>query len=229
MECALWLNRHKIYSADEIAGDPDIVNLRGYFLGGSLVEWLNEHGGAHYAEKLEKLDRDDPELNEKLAAIFSGSPEGGKRFGESAPERIPQDADGSFAFGAVRGSSVFPVSYGSLVRLRSENGSFRFGSGMHEWEWEWLFRKYRGSFGSAGYGSFGRYLNLLKYGSFGSFFLGSFWSMGNFGSFSALEIFAPDELNAPNALEGLDEYDRIMYETLMMCPLDRFGYGIHNI
>lgn len=240
MECALWLNRRKVYSADEIASSPDIASLRGYFLAGSLIGWLNEHGGAHYARELGMLRCDDPELNEKLAEIFGGSPEDGLRFGEGGSESAPASVQvgsslvfrGTSAVGS--GSFSLPSSYGSLARAWGVSaGSFRlgsggFGSGTHEWEWEWewLFRAYRGgsftSFSAASFGAFGRarFFGAIRSGSFGSFSFGSFWSMGHFGSFPL-----PGTID----LECLDEYDRIMLETLMLCPLDRFGYGIHNI
>ncbi|MDE7363073.1 MAG: hypothetical protein K2N38_14205 [Oscillospiraceae bacterium] len=227
MECALWLNRRKVYSADEIAEAPDIAALRGYFLAGSLVEWLNEHGGEHYAKKLAKLRSDDPKLNEKLARIFGGSPSDGKRFGDGsvspASGSMSSSLPGSFIWSALSSYGSFTRSWKELL-TSFRLGSYVFGSGMHEWEWEWLFRMYRsGSFTSFGFTSFGafkrsRFFNVIGYGSFGSFTFGSFW--GNIGSFPL-----PEAID----LDCLDEYDRIMLETLMMCPLDRFGYGIHNI
>lgn len=235
MDCALWLNRRKVYSAAEIADDPDIASLRGYFLAGSLVEWLNGHGGGDYAKKLAKLSPDDPALNGKLAKIFGGSPALGKRFGDgnapaascNAPSGSTSTALGSGLPGSYAYSA--PSSFGSFPRGRETTsyrfGSFAAGSGTHEWEWEWewLFNMYgQGSFALGSFTSFAaseraRLFGAIKYGSFGSFgYFGSF----PFGSFPVSEVFDPNYL---------DEYDRIMLETLMMCPLDRFGYGIHNI
>lgn len=227
MDCALWLNRRKVYSADEIAEAPDIPALRGYFLAGSLVGWLNDHGGERYAKKLAKLRRDDPELNGRLAEIFGGSPEDGRRFeggGQTSPsENMPEGTAGSFIRSAGSYGS-FSEKHIASFRFGNTSGSYAPGSGIHEWEWEWLLRTY-GSFTSFGFGSFGafgraRHFNIINLGSFGSFSFGSFWSMGNFGSFPVPEAVDPD---------CLDEYDRIMLETLLLCPLDRFGYGIHNI
>lgn len=236
MDCALWLNRRKIYSADEIAGNSDIASLRGYFLAGSLISWLNEHNGEHYAEKLSELRPDDPELNIKLSEIFGGSAEG-KRFGDGAPD----DLSPAVSLPVTRGSMQNGGSYGAFAALGSfgsgsfgrgyfalSGGSFSFGSrffgsGTHEWEWEWLFNLYKsGSFGSFGgnFGSFGGFRErLFELFRSGSFFGGSF----KFGSFGSLYLPFTKDISA------LDEYDRIMFETLMMCPLDRFGYGIHNI
>lgn len=243
MDCALWLNRRKIRSADEIAGNSDIASLRGYFLAGSLIEWLNEHGGEHYAEKLSELRPDDPELNIKLAEIFGGSV-GGKRFGDGAPlsDSFPDartnmriGSGGTFGSGGALGSFGASGSagyFGSGYAWGGSGGSFSFGSrffgsGMHEWEWEWLFNFYKsGSFSFGSFGSFHEWewlFEIFRSGSFsvGSFKFGSFWGEGRF--------FGSLYLPFAKGISALDEYDRIMFETLMMCPLDRFGYGIHNI
>lgn len=236
MDCALWLNRRKVFRADEIHDNADIASLRGYFLGGSLCEWLRSHGGASFADMLGELSPDDPELNEKLTLIFCGS---GRtevpsiKLDNSAAEFPVQGAACSSAhgfpcsravfFGAKNNGSYALGSFGNLAgSYRSGTfgrggslGSYRFGSFMHEWEWEWAFGSFRRSAGSFGTGSFG-------YGSFRSFRSGSFGKgMLPFGicprdRYGSLVMF-------------IDEYDRIMYETLKRCPLDRFGYGIHII
>lgn len=251
MDCALWLNRRKIRTAAEIAEAPDIASLRGYFIAGSLVGWLREHGGEQYAEKLEKLSPDDAELNERLAGIFGGSACGHKGFGEGdlrSPDcaaNLPCSsaaALSSFELGSVGSYSYLNItSFGSLLHnweffLGSFlSGSYTFGSGMHEWEWEQFFALYKsGSFTLGSFASFGEWewewlfralrFGSLETGSFSSFNFGSFWRFGNFGgSMGSLPM------PFPEGFDLLDEYDRIMLETLMKCPLDRFGYGIHNI
>ncbi len=313
MNCALWLNKKKVLKACEIAENLDIASLRGYFLAGSLVKWLKEHGGEEYAQKLEKLSADDERLNEKLAEIFGGKPLPVKTFGssggeteqESRPEYPSSTPHGSFEFISY-GSGSFSytqfTSYGNLwelfrnfgslfgsfkfgsfkgfsewewewlFRLFSQNyGSFRYGSfgsfaGFSEWEWEWLFRLFSQNYGSFQYGSFGSFAGFsewewewlfrlfsqgygsFRYGSFGSFAGFSEWEWEwlfrlfpqNYGSFrygsfgSSFEflngLFGSFPLAAAlSKLSALDEYDRIMLETLIKCPLDRFGYGIHNI
>ncbi|MDE6030366.1 MAG: hypothetical protein K2G32_01965, partial [Oscillospiraceae bacterium] len=142
MECALWLNKHKIYSADEIHEYPDIAALRGYYLGGSLEKWLREHNGEAYADKLAELDGDE-DINKALAEIFGGAscaPMIEMR-GELSGMELPQSLPFSGAYGSAPRGSLGSYRFGSL-RL----GSF------HEWEWEWLFRL--GSFGSYRLGSF---------------------------------------------------------------------------
>lgn len=229
MDYALWLNRHKVRTAAEIADNPDIASLRGYFLAGALVEWLYEHGGEHLAKKMEKLSRDDPELNDKLSEIFGADASECKSFGSGQSDHayssacLPESGSLSAApssyntgsFGSYNYAAI--SSFGSFLRTWEFSsgsflsGSYSFGSGMHEWEWEWLFRVIRS--GSFAGGSFvtGSFFHFLAFGS------------RTFGSFGSLT--AP----MPILSETLDEYDRIMLETLMKCPLDRFGYGIHNI
>lgn len=100
---------------------------------------------------------------------------------------------------------------------------------MHEWEWEWLFNLYKsGSFSFGSFTSFHEWewlFKMFRSGSFtgGSFGLDSFWRSGYPSSFDSFYMPFTGDITV------LDEYDRIMLETLMRCPLDRFGYGIHNI
>lgn len=243
MDCAIWLGRKKIFSADDIADNFDIAAVRGYFLAGSLVCWLHAHGGAAYAEQLEQLDPADPALNAKLVAVF-----GQNNF--SAPvhavdEGLVRAINGlisrNHAFSSANTSAVgysigFSSRYGSLAQMLSGGsfgyGSLRYGSFGYgassgssfprtwDWEWEWRF----GSFRRAGIG-----------GSFAAAYADSF----NFGSFGYMP-FGSFAATLPSSYKGIplggsfrtltaDEYDEIMYRCLAMCPLNRFGYGIHNI
>lgn len=257
MNCALWLNKRKVQHASEIHENLDIASLRGYFLAGSLCKWLFENDGTEYAEKLSALSADDPYLNEKLAEVFGGEPNYGKAMrsesggdnerattsplDESPIGSLTAPSSGlpnSFGFaGYGSGSFSFPRlgSFGEFWELikKLQAGSFgsflwNFGSfGMHEWEWEWLYRLFgSGSFSYSSFGSLGLYRFgwLWGFGSFGG--SGSFVPFGSFGALS--ELFGSFGFD-PGAFPELDEYDRIMLETLMLCPLDRFGYGIHNI
>lgn len=68
--------QEKISNAAEIIDNFDLAAVRGYFLGGSLSEWLREHGGTVYADRLDKLrtlDPQDPQLNDRLAEVFGVS------------------------------------------------------------------------------------------------------------------------------------------------------------
>ncbi len=234
MDCALWLNRHKIYSADEIPDNFDIASIRGYYLGGSLIKWLNSHGGTEYARKLEELSQDMPDLNERLCDIF------GKKLTAKAHthdnaliEKINGAAwanrcsFGSFNFGSLTGSSLWSSGgglYGSFL-FGSYKGSYSF---LWEWEWEWFFKSYYGSFS----GSFGSYSGFFGSGAFlysgsglafGSLYFGSFWNV-NFSSFPCYF----DSCGSFPVLSA-DEYYEIMFRCLNICPLDRYGYGIHLI
>lgn len=248
MNCALWLNKRKIRHASEISENIDIAALRGYFLAGSLEKWLRENGGEQYAEKLAAISPDDGRLNEKLAEIFGDAtaPQIRLTSAEDEPRGVPvtpaPPTSGSYMrfFGSGSAAYRMPGSLGSfgiggsfggfselLKMLQSgrfgSGGSFMFGSftttSFHEWEWEWLLRLFGGygSFGAASFGFSSFDIWRVLFGGYGSFgHIGS-------GSFAAAEAFCADKL------PFLDEYDRIMLETLMICPLDRFGYGIHNI
>ena len=255
MNCALWLNKRKVLNACEIAENLDVASLRGYFLAGSLVKWLRTHGGEKYAEKLEQLSEDDERLNDKLAEIFGGKPLPVKTFGASDSEEVPEKGH-EFPSGASHGSFEF-ISYGSgsfsytqftsfgIIRELFRNsggsfGSFKFGSFYGFTEWERLFRLFSQSGGSFVYGSFGSFGSFAGFSewewewlfrlfsqSYGSFGYGSF---GSFPVEFLNELFGSFPLSAElSKLSALDEYDRIMLETLMKCPLDSFGYGIHNI
>ncbi len=235
MDCALWLNRHKIYSADEIPDNFDIASIRGYYLGGSLIKWLDSHGGSRFARKLEKLSPDMPDLNGKLCEIFGQNlltkkPHShnnsiiAKIDGEALANRCSSGA--GFSFGSLSGSNLWNFA-NSFALGGSFYGSYkRSYSFLWEWEWEWFFRNYYGSFS----GSFGSYFGF--YGSrslysgsglaFGSFYFGSFGNI-NLGSFPYFDAYGSFPVLTA------DEYYEIMFRCLNICPLDRFGYGIHLI
>ena len=226
MDCCLWLNRKKISSAAEIIDNFDLAAIRGYFLGGSLSEWLREHNGDVYADVIDTLDPSDEMLNDRLARAFGITPgavqevfcgSSGANPAQNCSSFAGSLAAGSGMAGSYGGSGVAAnYSYGSFGSYAGY-GSYRFS--LWEWEWEWRFRR-RGSFSL---GSFGSYLlgaGSYSFGSFGSFQLGSFSGLS--GSFTAGSYGSGGFVNA-------DEYDRIMYECLRKCPLNCYGYGIHII
>lgn len=259
MNCALWLNRRKIYSAAEIKDNLDIASLLGYFSAGSLIEWLETHGGESCAKKLSSLSPNDPKICEKMAKIFGGKPSEFKKLGLEnggfsndvcycgTSYKSGSFGRGSFRRGSFRrgsfnaGSFALSSFFGSFNKTSGGFynyigsfylGSFLFGSGFYEWEWEWEWEKYFGSFyrGSfyLGSGFSARLAFLRKFGSFrfGSFNFGSF----NFGSFANGGSFnIKNPVDFSKLLNSLDEYDRIMLESVFGCPLNQFGYGIHNI
>lgn len=247
MNCCLWFNRCKINSASEIADNMDLAALRGYFLGGSLIEWLTEHDGKEYARRLEKLEPTDPELNRQLLEAFKEVPQELPKkeifFGNTSAAQCCVGENGSSgSFGLWRGIGSFmssgiagsyrPVLFGGSF----SSGSYTVGSfgsfsrfRMWEWEWEWRFGgsfrgigSYRGigsgvTFGSFGMIGFGSYV----FGSWG-YLLGSYRGVN--GCFSGSYAFGRNCWQLSS-----DEYDRIMYKCLRRCPLDSFGYGIHIV
>ena len=252
MDCAIWLCRRKIFSADEINANFDIAAIRGYFLGGSLISWLRAHGGEAYADALSRLDPSDSALNDKLTEIFTQ-----KKCSvpvHHADENVIRAVDmlknsgtESPASSGLYGGSFSAGSFGSYLSiLRWGSFSARYGSfgassfsrssftKTWQWEWEWRFGSFRG--GSFRSGSFkGGSFRYGQAGAFGSYSFGSF----GFGSFRWANFGALPLGMLPSSYRGIplgsframtaDEYDEIMYRCLNMCPLDRFGYGIHNI
>lgn len=223
MQCALWLGRKKIFSAKEIKENLDIASLRGYFLAGSLIPWLEANGGEDYAAELSRISIDSPDLNERIASVFGNKKQKIPviRFENGARYTAVKCTNSSFYAGSFPKSSFPAGSFqgGSFTLLLGSYrgiGSYKgFGSGIHEWEWEWLVR--RGSFARGSGGSFN---NLGSFGSFRVFSVP--------GSGLAAELASGSYRGVPVFMSS-DEYDRIMYETLAKCPLNRFGYGIHNI
>ena len=124
MDCCLWLNRKKISNAAEIIDNFDLAAVRGYFLGGSLSEWLREHGGTVYADRLDKLrtlDPQDPQLNDRLAEVFGVS-------ARAVTEVFCRNAPDNGACAGNNGGSRCG-SFGSFSGgFRGGSGSFNFGS-----------------------------------------------------------------------------------------------------
>ena len=226
MDCCLWLNRKKISSAAEIIDNFDLAAIRGYFLGGSLSEWLREHNGDVYADVIDTLDPSDEMLNDRLARAFGITPGVVQEVFCGSSGANPAQNCSSFAGSLAAGSGMAGSYGGSWVAANYSYGSFGSYAGygsyrfsLWEWEWEWRFRR-RGSFSL---GSFGSYLlgaGSYSFGSFGSFQPGSFPGLS--GSFAAGSYGSGGFVNA-------DEFDRIMYECLRKCPLNCYGYGIHII
>lgn len=74
MGYSLWLCGKKIDRADQIKENFDLASLRGYFIAGNLIKWLNNHGGELFAERLVFTSADDPLLNIRLQLAFDIPP-----------------------------------------------------------------------------------------------------------------------------------------------------------
>lgn len=249
MKCALWLNRRRVFSAEEIPASFDLASLRGYFLAGSLIPWLCDNGGAAFAEKLRGLSADAPALNERLTEVFCGvlpepcrpQPAPTTPFtGEAERAECAQgpcSSGGSQGAGAL-GSYGAPGALGSLTwESLQALGSWRTATsykGFGSMTWERLERVFGGSLSAAAFGSFGALGGSWSAATSHKGF-GSMAGSGTFGGSFTLERFLAnwervlrwEQPRGSFTMLAEDEYDRILLLTLAKCPLDRFGYGIH--
>lgn len=201
--CCLWIGGEKVSDLEGIKKNFCITDVKGYYLGGRLADWLRAHGAEREAQLVEAIDKNG-EVDTALEDIFKDKPAEDKftayQFNNVTP---PFLANGNGAGLSPNGS------FGSFTAGSFSAGSFKIGSYRHSHEYEYEFQS--GSYKktsftatSFGYGSF-------KYGSFN---LSSFI----FGSFS---------------YEDLCEGGSFTPAALMLFfssePLNRFGYGIHLI
>ena len=232
MHCALWLNKRRVFSAAEIPACFDAASLRGYFLAGSLVPWLEDNGGKAFAEKLRGLSADDPKLNERLKEVFCGSLPAPCQPAAVSPfagvGRRCSFSCGSFFTGSMRLSTSYKgFGSGSMQLSTSYKG---FGSGSVR-----LSTSYKG-FGSGsvqlstsykGFGSGSMRLST-SYKGFGSGSMKLSTSYKDFGiPLSSYVCSYKGSFCIDGGFLPEDEYDKILMMTLTKCPLDRFGYGIH--
>ena len=201
--CCLWIGGEKVSDLEGIKKNFCITDVKGYYLGGRLADWLRAHGAEREAQLVEAIDKNG-EVDTALEDIFKDKPAEDKftayQFNNVTP---PFLSNGNGAGLSPNGS------FGSFTAGSFSAGSFKVGSYRHSHEYEYEFQNgsyKRTSFTatSFGYGSFG----------FGSFNLSSFI----FGSFS---------------YEDLCEGGSFTPAALMLFfssePLNRFGYGIHLI
>ena len=201
--CCLWIGGEKVSDLEGIKKNFCITDVKGYYLGGRLADWLRAHGAEREAQLVEAIDKNG-EVDTALEDIFKDKPAEDKftayQFNNVTP---PFLANGNGAGLSPNGS------FGSFTAGSFSAGSFKVGSYRHSHEYEYEFQSgsyKKTSFTSTsfGYGSFG----------FGSFNLSSFI----FGSFS---------------YEDLCEGGSFTPAALMLFfssePLNRFGYGIHLI
>lgn len=206
--CCLWIGGEKVSDLEGIKKNFCITDVKGYYLGGRLADWLRAHGAEREAQLVEAIDING-EVDTALEDIFKDKPAEDKftayLFNNVTP---PFLANGNGA-GLSPNGSFGSFTAGSFSAGSFKVGSFRVGSYRHSHEYEYEFQSgsYKKTSFTAtyfGYGSFG----------FGSFNLSSFI----FGSFS---------------YEDLCEGGSFTPAALMLFfssePLNRFGYGIHLI
>ena len=208
--CCLWIGGVKVSDLDGIRDNFNITDVKGYYLGGRLADWLRLGGYDNEAARIDNIDRNG-DVDKALEDIFTGSAEesdsdnkdgeyGGYYFKTVTPPFLKREAgtvvlsaDGSFRFPVMTGSGSFVGSF----TPSSFAGSF--GSYKHQYEYEYEYGSGKTSFGSFNIGSFD--ITSFLSGSF------SYDELCVGGSFTpkALMLFFSSE------------------------PLNRYGYGIHLI
>ncbi len=208
----LWINGVKVYDVNGITDNFNITDVRGYYLGGSLIPWLESREEYEKAAMLKSIPS-DADVDRVLYEIFD------RRYAApnyhrstAADKNPPRDAYRSFN-GSMKSSSLtvngsrISGSYNIGSFTLGSFGSFRFFTGSYRYEYEYEYE-----FGSYFKGSFAKYLSSFN---ISSFFLGSFLS-GSF-TYDDFLINGKFDLAAP------------VIKNLSSEPLNRFGYGIHII
>lgn len=210
--CCLWIGGVKVSDLDGIRDNFNITDVKGYYLGGRLADWLRMGGYDAEATKIDNIDKNG-DTDKALENIFLGTDEepesenksgeyGGYRFLTVTPPFLKRDA----------GTIVLSAD-GSFRALVTEDGSF--------------VSSYTGSSFAGSFGSFGSFMYRHSYEyeyssgktSFGSFNIGSF-DITSFLSGS----FSYDEL-----CEGGSFTPKALMLFFSSEPLNRYGYGIHLI
>ena len=146
--CCLWIGGVKVSDLDGIRDNFNITDVKGYYLGGRLADWLRLGGYDNEAARIDNIDRNG-DVDKALEDIFTGSAEesdsnnkdseyGGYYFKTVTPPFLKREAgtvvlsaDGSFRFPVMTGSGSFAGSF----TASSFAGSF--GSYKHQYEYEY--------------------------------------------------------------------------------------------
>ena len=203
--CCLWINGKKITDINGIKENFNISDVRGYFYGGRLADWLS----AHDAEKEAELVRMIPSginPDKILQEIFCGKE-------KTVPVVIYHNQTVKPAF--IKGGSSFNIdSSFNAGSYRAVSGSF--GSYSHQWEFE------SSSFS----------VTSFKLGSFNlsSFNLSSF-NFGSFitGSFSISALLKNGSFNYDDFVNAQRIKEKALLSYFTSEPLNKYGYGIHLI
>ena len=136
--CCLWIGGVKVSDLDGIRDNFNITDVKGYYLGGRLADWLRLGGYDNEAARIDNIDRNG-DVDKALEDIFTGSAEesdsdnkdgeyGGYYFKTVTPPFLKREAgtvvlsaDGSFRFPVMTGSGSFAGSFTGF-------GSFNIGS-----------------------------------------------------------------------------------------------------
>ncbi len=221
MNCCLWINGKKISDLKGIRENFNITDIRGYYLGGRLADWLYSHDGEYEARLVEAIPK-GTNPDKMLHDIFCNS------YKRPDYHVGRKDAAKAFIFACSYGSSYaralgsarmgsakmlltsFVTTSAKAIICSARKTSFGSHSHQHEFEFKiGSFLKTSFALGS---------LNL------GSFILGSF-TAGSFagGSYKGADLVGDCE----DGGEPFDKAAALAYLTSE--PLNMYGYGIHLI
>ncbi|MCH5325442.1 MAG: hypothetical protein J1E39_09555 [Eubacterium sp.] len=232
----LWINGVKVSDVKGITDNFNISDVRGYFLGGSLIPWLESRGEYDKAYALRGIPT-NVNPDKALYDIFNNvyeqpvyhqgvSPVPTNTVMSSGGSyNLPSSLTGSsFQAGSFTTNSFsansFTANSFTTGSYRFEIGSYRVSSGTYQYEFEFELGSYVG-------GSFAQYLTSFNLGSFnfGSYMSGSFnWESFVPSSFT-LGSFTYDDF----IINGQFHPAAPILKSLSSEPLNRFGYGIHII
>lgn len=214
--CCLWINGKKISDVNGIKENFNISDVRGYFYGGRLADWLEAHGGTEEAALVRRIPKGANPDN-MLQEIFCEKKEAPEIRYHRKSVQPPFIGAGDTASAGISSANT------SFAGLSGSFGSFRYQS---EYEWETgSFRRTSfkvTSFGvtsfkatSFGYGS-------LNYGSFN-------YSSLNYGSFSGFLTAKSGSFNYDDFVNTLRVREKALLSYFTSEPLNKFGYGINLI
>ncbi len=203
--CCLWINGKKVTDINGIKENFNISDVRGYFYGGRLADWLSAHDAEKEAELVRRIP-DGINPDRILQEIFCEKQ-------ESLPTVIyhRQTVTPEFIKGGGSFTADSSFNAGSYKAVAGSSGSY-----SHQWEFE------KSSF----------LVTSFKMGSFnfGSFSLSSF-NFGSFilGSFSVSALFKNGSFNYDDFVNAQRTRDKALLSYFTSEPLNKYGYGIHLI
>lgn len=203
--CCLWINGKKISDINGIKENFNITDVRGYFYGGRLADWLEAHSGSEEARLVRNIPKGANPDN-MLQEIFCGK----KKVSEVVYHRQSVQPPFIKAGNSVSANGSFTADVSSL------NGSYRvgtgsFGSYRHQFEFE------KGSFARSSF-------NITSF-KLGSFSYGSF----SFGSYTGFLTAKNGSFNYDDFVNTLRIREKALLSYFTSEPLNKFGYGIHLI
>ena len=72
--CCLWIGGVKVSDLDGIRDNFNITDVKGYYLGGRLADWLRLGGYDNEAARIDNIDRNG-DVDKALEDIFTGTNE----------------------------------------------------------------------------------------------------------------------------------------------------------